>query len=183
MTPDQPSRDDDLQVSALSSQAPRIWRLWTNDTRLWTALVTLVALVALVVVGMTLRARSASAEPAACSGALTITILSELPAIGLQLYPTRNVALVSEQSALAVAYKVMSPRLLADATCLVARVLRVQVVTDPSMKVGEDLWAVAYHVPGKRNSSTVFGGFPIDIWTFVDATSGAYISAATALTP
>ncbi|HEX8730714.1 MAG TPA: hypothetical protein VF725_01530 [Ktedonobacterales bacterium] len=183
MSPDQPLRDDDLQVSALSSHAPRIWRLWTNEARLWTALATLVVLVAMVVVGMTLRARSAGAEPAACSGALTTTILGELPTIGLQLYPTRAVPLVSEQAALAVAYKVMSPRLLANANCLVARVLRVRVVTDPSMHVGEDLWSIAYHVPGSRNRSSSFSGFAIDIWTFVDATSGAYISAATALTP
>lgn len=183
MSSDARPRDDELQVSALSPHAPRVWRLWTNDTRLLAALVTLVVIVASVVAGMTLRARSAGGEPPACSGALTTTILGELPTIGLQLYPTRDVTLVNEQTALAVAQKVMSPHLLADASCLVARVLRVRAVTDPSMKLGEDVWAIAYHVPASQNSSSAFHGFAIDIWTFVDATSGVYVSSASALTP
>lgn len=183
MSLDARPHDDDLQVSALSPRAPRVWRLWTNDTRLLAAFVTLLVIVATVVVGMSLRASSAGGEPPACASPLTTTILGELPTIGLQLYPSRDLPLVSEQAALAVVHKVMSPHLLSDASCLVARVLRVRAVTDPSMKLGEDMWAIAYHVPASQNSSSDFHGFAIDIWTFVDATSGVYVSAASALTP
>ncbi len=183
MTPDARPRDDDVQVSALSPQAPRVWRLWTQDTRVLVAFVTLVVIVATVVVSISLRARPAQAEPITCSGALLMTIFSELPTTGMQLSPTSDVVLISEQSALIVAHKQMSARVLAHATCMVARVLRVQTANQPAMTMNEDVWAIAYHVPGDKNTSSTFNGFPIDVWAFVDATNAAYLSGSIALTP
>lgn len=183
MTPNARPRDDDLQISALSPQAPRVWRLWTQDIRVLVAFVTLVVIMATVVVSISLRARPAQAEPATCSGALLTSIFSELPTIGLRLSPTSDVVLVSEQSALVVARKQMSARVLANTTCLAARVLRVQAPPQPAMTLNEIVWAIAYHVPGDNNTSSTFAGFPIDVWAFVDATNAAYLSGSIALTP
>ena len=183
MAPDARPHDDEVQVSALSPQAPRVWRLWTQDSRVLVAFVTLVVIVATVIVSISLRARPAQAEPATCSGALLATIFSELPTIGMQLSPTSDVVLVSEQSALVVANKQMSARVLAHTTCLAARVLRVQAPPQPAMTINEDVWAIAYHVPGNKNTSSTFTGFPIDVWAFVDATNSRYLSGSIALTP
>ncbi|MDE3229797.1 MAG: hypothetical protein KGO05_07930 [Chloroflexota bacterium] len=47
--------DDDLQVSALSPHAPRVWRLWEKRTRLLLVFALALVVVAGAAVGVTLR--------------------------------------------------------------------------------------------------------------------------------
>jgi hypothetical protein len=182
MTLNDRSLEDDLQISALSRQAPRIWRLWTRNTRLLVACVALVVTVASVVVGVTLRAQPTPSQPSACSAALTTSILSELPSIGIVSYADSTIVLINEQAALNAADQQMAPGMKNAASCLVVRVLRIQTGQMPLISE-QNIWAIAYHIPARRSGPMGTTVVPFDVWSFVDASNGIYISSANALTP
>ena len=174
--------EDDLQISALSPQAPHVWRGWRRGTR---ALVIVVALAVVVVgalVGVTLRSRSASAKLSTCSAALTKSILSELLGFGIDGYTDSNIVVISEQAALTAANQQMTPDMKQTATCLVARALSIQTGQMPLI-TEQHIWAIAYHIPARRSGPMGTSVVPFDVWSFVDAINGTYISGASALTP
>ena len=184
MTDDAQSRmdEDDFQVSALSPQAPHVWRGWRRGTR---ALVIVVALAVVVVgalVGVTLRNRPAPAQMSACSATLTARILSELPSLGVVGYADSNIVVISEQAALTAANQQMTPDMKQTATCLVVRAMRIQTGQMPLISE-QNIWAIAYHIPARRSGPAGTRLFPSDQWSFVDATNGNVITSASVLTP
>ncbi|HEX8730715.1 MAG TPA: hypothetical protein VF725_01535 [Ktedonobacterales bacterium] len=173
--------DDDFQVSALSPRAPRVWRLWEKRTRLLLVFALVVVAVTGAVVGVTLRNRAAPATLSACPAALTARILSELPGLSITAYADSTMVTISEQTALSAVNQQMEPDLQA-ATCLVARAMRIETGQFPLLSE-EHVWAFAYHIPARRGAPAGTFNAPFDMWGFVDATNGDFISGGSALTP
>lgn len=174
--------DDDLQVSALSPHAPRVWRLWEKRTRVLLVFALALVVVAGAAVGVTLRNRAAHTTLSACSAPLTARILSELPGIGMTAYTDSNTILTSEQDALSAANQQIAPDMRHSASCLVAQAMRIETGQFPLLSE-QNVWAFAYHIPAHASGLAVANKAPFDLWGFVDATNGAYISSASALTP
>lgn len=173
---------DDFQISALSPQAPHVWRRWKRGTRALVIVVMLVVVVAGVLVGVTLRSRSTPAKMSACSAALTKSILSELPSFGIDGYTDSNIVVISEQTALSAANQQVTQDMKHAASCLVARALSIQTGQMPLI-TEQHIWAIAYHIPARRSGPMGTTVVPFDVWNFVDAINGTYISGASALTP
>ncbi len=184
MTDDGKSRmdEDDFQVSALSPQAPRLWRRWRWGTRALVIVVALAVVATGALVGVTLRNRPAPAKVSACSAALTKSILSELPSFGIDGYTDSNIVVISEQTALSAANQQITPGMRNAASCLVARALSIQTGQMPLI-TEQHIWAIVYHIPARRSGPMGTSVVPFDVWSFVDATNGTYISGASALTP
>lgn len=173
--------DDSPQITALDPGAQRTWPVWSRQRRALAALVTLALIAAslgALAVFKSRQAGHATAQARMCSPTITASSLHELLAIGLELYPTSDVVPVDARAALSASKQQVSPAVVASASCVIERLLRVQSSRLPELTLDQDIWVVAYHMSGSGSPEAASATTPSDHWLFIDAHEGAYVGGA-----